>query len=144
VNPILDPNEQEAVATSKNIRDVAPEGNYLCRISEVSKYTTGKSLVWKYKVGEGEWTGKEFWEFTGLGDDGMWRTKARFASIDKPLSADASEIEGMVVRVSVEIGANQRGEPKNNVVGVVPVLADLPPEPEPAAFDQDIKDVFGG
>ena len=143
--PILDQDEQTAAENAVDTRAVAPAGNYLCRITEVSKWTTGKSLVWKYRVGEGDWTGKEFWEFTGLEEAGIWKTKERYASLNFPLSAEEAEMVDTIVRVTVEVGFNQRnGKETNPVTDVVRVMADLPAEaPSTAKIDADIDDAFG-
>jgi len=140
--PILDSGEQEAVANAKDTRAVAPAGFYLCHVTGVERWTTGKSLVWKYKVGEGDWVGKEFWEFTGLEEASIWKTKERFESLGFPLSAEEREIVDTVVRVTVEEGINQKtGKPTNPVTAVVRVLVDLPeeaPAADPEEADSDI------
>lgn len=140
---LLDPTEQNAAENAVE-GGVAPAGVYLCRVHAVEKWKTGSSLRWIYKVvPEQLFAGKEFWEFTGLKDASIWRTKARMASLGQKIDATEDQIIGIPVAVTVEVGVRQdNGEPRNNVTNVTLYEGELPAEPD-SNPDSDLDAVFG-
>jgi len=123
---ILDPTEQ-AAAEAATENGLMPAGVYKCRIVGVEKWKTGSSLVWKLRVDKDEeGAGREFYDWTGLSERGVWKTKERFAALGVPLDGDETAFLGMPVSVTVEVGLNdQTGEPKNKVTGVARIEGDI-------------------
>jgi hypothetical protein len=117
---ILNDNEQAQAAAAVEGGLVA-EGVYACRITGVEKWKTGTSLLWKLRIEPGqEGAGRELYDWTGLTERGIWKTKERFEALGVELSAGEESFLGMPVAVTVEIGTNdQTGAAKNTVVSVV-------------------------
>lgn len=123
---LLNDSEQAAAAAASE-NGLLPEGSYKCRIVGVEKWKSGTSLVWKLRVDKDEpGAGHEFYDWTGLTERGIWKTKERYAALSVPLDAAEEAFLGMPVRVTVELGTNdQTGEPKNKVTAVVRIEGDL-------------------
>lgn len=138
---LLSPEEQQTAAEAAE-GGIAPAGVYICRVSVVEKWSSGTSLVWKFKVAKGQpLAGHEFWDFTGLSEKGIWKTKAHLTSLGFPLDASEDDIIGTPCQVFVEVGTRtDTGEPKNKVVKVVRYEGPVEEEDGP---DADLDAVFG-
>lgn len=140
---ILTDNEQAAAAAASE-NGLLPDGVYKCRIVGVEKWKSGTSLVWKLRVEKDEeGAGHEFYDWTGLSERGIWKTKERYAVLGVPLDAGEEAFLGMPVRVTVELGTNdQTGEPKNKVISVERIAGELVSDAkeklEAVAEDSDI------
>lgn len=140
---ILTPSEQSA-AESANEAGILPEADYACRIVGVEKWKSGSSLVWKFRLDKGQpGEGREIYDWTGLSERGIWRTKERFLILGVDLDAGEEAFMGMPVMIHVEVGTNeQSGEPKNKVTAVTRVAGGLVEEAveklDATADDKDI------
>ncbi len=141
---LLNDNEQAAAAAATK-GTVLPAGSYLGHITGVEKWKNGTSLLWKFKVAQGQdMAGREVWSWTPLSEKGIFRTKERFAQLGIPLDADEDQIEGLPVQVTVAVEINPaNNEPRNQVTAMAPYTGDdLPPDPV-ANPDADIDAAFG-
>lgn len=110
---LLNDNEQQLAATASE-NGVLPAGEYTGTIAGVEKWSTGTSLVWKFAI-----EGREVWDFTGLTEKGIWRTKSRFSDLGVPLNAGEEAFVGMPVKVTLEVGVNStNGRDKNTVEAI--------------------------
>jgi hypothetical protein len=134
---LLDPKEQaKAEASSDSL--ILPEGVYVCRLSSVEKWKEGTSLLWKYRVAVGPHAGHEFWDWTGLGEKAIWRTKTRFADLGFALDASEEKMLGTAVAIDVSIGVNNKsGDPKNVVDAVALYAGTLEEEPAVSVADEE-------
>lgn len=141
---LLNPAEQKAAEEAQSSQ-VVPAGIYTCRVFGVERWSNGTSLVWKFKVAKGQpLAGKEFWDWTGLGDKGIWKTKAHIMNLGFPLTAGEDEMVGTPCKVFVEVGTNKdTGDPKNVVKKVIRFDGELPDEDPPRSMDDDLDDAFG-
>lgn len=131
---LLSAEEQKAAAEARG--PLVPAGRYICRVKEIEKWTTGTSLCWKFRVAKGQpaYAGKEFWDWTGLADDAIWKTKAHLTALGFGLDADEKDVVGTPCFVFVEIKARSDTlEPANKVAKVA--LYEGPPLPEEDAED---------
>jgi hypothetical protein len=119
--------QEQAAAANATESGLVPAGLYRCRIVGVEKWKSGTSLVWKFRVEKDQdGAGHEIFDWTGLSERGVWKTKERFAALGVELSADETAFLGMPVQILVEVGLNdQTGEPKNKVVSVVRLPGDV-------------------
>ena len=136
---LLNAEEQKAAAEAKSSGGLQPAGKYICRVFEVGRYEGGNSMLWKFKVAKGQpKAGHEFWDWTGLSADAIWKTKAHLTALGFGLDAGASAIEGTPCAVFVEIKARtDTGEPANKVVKIVAYDGPPLPEEDPVASDED-------
>jgi len=126
---ILNDNEQ-ALAASASENNVLPAGEYTGSVVAVEKWNTGTALVWKFSI-----EGQEVWDFTGITEKSIGRTKARYAALDVPLNASEDAFIGMPVRVTLEVGTNTtNGKEKNTVTAI---------ERLPGEFVAEAKDKLG-
>jgi hypothetical protein len=137
---LLNPNEQKAAAEAPS-SSLVPQGIYACRVSAVERWTTGTSLVWKFKIAQGQpHAGRELWTWTGLKDNGIFKTKEYLAALGFDLAAPAVKIIGTPCKIAVAIEArSDTGEPANKVKRVFAYDGpELPADPEPVVNDDDI------
>jgi len=136
---LLNPNEQQAAEKAES-SSLLPPGIYTCRVKEVSRWRTGTSLVWKFRVAKGQpLAGREVWSWTGLNDDSIFRTKEYLAALGFDLTASEDEIEGTPCKVNVQIEARtDTGEPANKVKKVFAYSGPELPEEDAEFTDDDI------
>lgn len=130
---------EQAQAAAAVEGGLVAEGIYACRITGVERWTSGTSLVWKLRIEQGQdGAGRELYDWTGLSERGIWKTKERYEALGVPLDAGEEEFLGMVVKVSVEVGINdQTGAPKNKVVSVTRGEGEAKPVAEPVTAEDD-------
>jgi hypothetical protein len=141
---LLNPNEQKA-AENVESNALVPNGIYAARVSEVSRWTTGTSLVWKFKIAQGQpHAGREMWTWTGLKDNGIFKTKEYLSALGFGLDAAPEAIIGTPCKIAVAIEArSDTGEPANKVKKVFAYEGPpLPADPEPTGTD-DFPAEFG-
>lgn len=130
---ILDPSEQKA-AEAATEAGILPAAQYKCRIVGVERWKSGTSLVWKFRIEKDQpGAGREVWDWTGLTERGVFKTKERFDALGVALDAEEKELLGVPVTVAVEPGINDAtGEPKNKIVSVARGEGEAvtPPEPD--------------
>lgn len=121
MTPLLTAQEQKSAAEASS-SGTYPEGIYVCRVLEPERWTTGKSLVWKFRVAKGEkYAGKEFWTWSGLEPESIWKTKEILTALGFDLSAEPREIAGTPCKVHVTVETRKdTGEPTNRVKKVFP------------------------
>jgi hypothetical protein len=135
---LLNPNEQKA-AENVESNALVPNGIYSCRVSAVERWSTGTSLVWKFKIAQGQaHAGREMWTWTGLKDNGIFKTKEYLAALGFGLDAPAAQIIGTPCKIAVAIEArSDNGEPANKVKRVFAYDGpELPPDPQPTGKDE--------
>jgi hypothetical protein len=135
---ILSDAEQTAVAEATE-GGLVEAGTYICRIVGVEKWKTGTSLVWKFRIAPDQpGQGREIYDWTGLTDKGVWKTKERFELLGVAFDADETAFLGMPCQITVEVGTNeQTGTAKNKVTSVEKYAGAIAAE-EPQPSDDGI------
>jgi len=133
--------EEQRLADEAETTTLVPNGIYTCRVREVGPYGTGKSLVWKFRIADGECAGREVWAFTGLSAKSIFKTKQFLSALGFPLDAERAQIEGSPCRVVVTVETRaDTGEPANKVKRVF--AYDGAELPEEAAATDDFPAEF--
>lgn len=141
---LLNPNEQREAAQAPDAA-LVPNGIYVCRVSEVDRWSTGSSLVWKFRIQPGqECAGREVWSWTGLAAGSIFKTKEYMAALGFDLDAERAQIIGTPCKIAVAIEArSDTGEPSSKVKKVFPYDGPpLPPDPQ-QRMSEDPDEVFG-